>query len=184
MENPWKRLSSREIYKNPWIRLREDRVIAPTGREGIYGVVETHPAIAVVPLTSDLQTYIVGQYRYTLDVYSWEVPEGGGADGEDPLEGAKRELLEETGLRASKWTFLGNLYTSNSFTDEVGYVYVAEDLNEGLAEPDHTEDLVVKKIPFREAWEMVLREEIKDALAVISLMRVYFYLKKQNRIEF
>lgn len=184
MKNPWKRLSSRKIYQNTWIRLREDRVITPSGNEGIYSVVETYPAIAVVPLTADLETYIVGQYRYALNVYSWEVPEGGGAEGEDPFEGAKRELLEETGLSAAKWTFLGNLYTSNSFTDEVGYVYLAEDLEQGTANPDSTEDLVIKKVPFREAWEMVMNEEIRDALAVISLMRVYFFLKKQRRIDF
>lgn len=182
MNNPWKRISSREIYQNPWIRVREDQVITPSGTKGIYGVIETHPAIAVVPLTHDLETYIVGQYRYTLDIYSWEVPEGGGAPGEDPLEGAKRELLEETGLRAKSWTFLGTLYTSNSFTDETGYVYLAEGLEQGEALPDHTEDLQVRKLPFLEAWEMVLNGEIKDALAVISLMRVYFHLKKQGRL--
>jgi len=184
MKNPWKKISSKHIYQNPWIRLREDKVITPTGSEGIYSVVETHPAISIVPLTKNLETYIVGQYRYTLDVYSWEVPEGGGSPGEDISEGAKRELLEETGLTANKWTFLGNLYTSNSVTNEVGYVFLAEDLIEGQAKPDHTEDLKVKKIFFKEAWQMVLNEEIKDALAVISLLRVYNFLKKQNRIDF
>ncbi|MBN1406291.1 MAG: NUDIX hydrolase [Calditrichaceae bacterium] len=182
MQNPWKKLSSQTIYKNEWIRLREDKVITPTGTEGIYGVVETKPAIGIVPLTDDLQTYLVGQYRYTLDVYSWEIPEGGGLDGEDILAGAQRELLEETGLTAKKWTDLGIMYTSNSITNEIGYLYLAEELSQGEAQPDHTEDLQVRKLPFMEAWEMVLNAEIKDSLAVIGLMRVYNYLKQNKKI--
>jgi 8-oxo-dGTP pyrophosphatase MutT (NUDIX family) len=182
MQNPWTKLSSKTIYKNEWIRLREDQVITPTGTKGIYGVVETKPAIGVIPLTEDLQTYLVGQYRYTLDVYSWEIPEGGGLDGEDILAGAQRELLEETGLTAKKWTYLDTMYTSNSITNEIGYLYLAEELTEGEARPDHTEDLQIRKLPFMEAWDMVLKNEIKDSLAVIGLMRVYNYLIKNNLI--
>ena len=182
MQNPWTKLSSKTIYKNEWIRLREDQVITPTGTKGIYGVVETKPAIGVIPLTDDLQTYLVGQYRYTLDVYSWEIPEGGGLDGEDILAGAQRELLEETGLTAKKWTYLDTMYTSNSITNEIGYLYLAEELTEGEARPDHTEDLQIRKLPFMEAWDMVLKNEIKDSLAVIGLMRVYNYLIKNNLI--
>ncbi len=180
MRNPWKRLSSREIYKNEWIRLREDQVITPTGTHGIYGVVEAKPAIGIVPLTKDLHTYLVGQYRYTLNVYSWEIPEGGGLHGEDPLIGAKRELKEETGLSAEKWTFLDTMYTSNSFTNEVAYLYLAEDLSQGIAEPDHTEDLQVKKVPFMEAIAMVKNYEIKDSMAITALIRTYEYLRKRN----
>ena len=184
MENPWKTISTKEIYKNQWIRIREDKVITPGGSNGIYGVVETKPAIGVVPLTEDLQTYLVGQYRYTLNTYSWEIPEGGGIDDEGPLLGAKRELQEETGLIARKWTFLDTLYTSNSITNEVGYIYLAEDLTMGQAMPDDTEKLKIKKISFEEAWKMVLNFEIKDALAVIGIMRVYHYLKETGRIIF
>ena len=183
MENPWKKLSSREIYKNDWIRIREDQVITPSGRPGIYGVVEMHPAIAIVPLTDDLQTYLVGQYRYTLDVYSWEIPEGGGNDGEDVLDGAKRELLEETGLTAKEWIFLDTIYTSNSITDETGYIYLAHNLSQQAPQPDHTEELQIKKLPFMEAYEMVLNGEIKDALAIISLLRAYRWLKKNGEIQ-
>jgi ADP-ribose pyrophosphatase len=184
LENPWKMISSKEIYKNQWIRLREDQVITPTGSNGIYGVVETKPAIGIVPLTKNLETYLVGQYRYTLNTYSWEIPEGGGKDGEDTLSGAKRELKEETGLTADKWTFLDTLYTSNSIMDEVGYVYLAEDLQKGDALPDETEQLKIRMLPFKEAWQMVLQCEIKDALAVIGLMRTYDHLKKEGRINF
>jgi len=182
MNNPWKTLSTRLIYQNPWIRLREDQVITPAGKSGIYGVVETKPAIGIIALSDDLHTYLVGQFRYTLNTYSWEIPEGGGQDGEDTLDGAKRELLEETGLIAEHWTFLGTLYTSNSFTDEVGYLYLAEHLQQGRSQPDHTEELQIKRLPFLEAWQMVLDGEIKDSLAVIGLMRTYHYLKNQNRL--
>ena len=182
MKNPWKRLSSKQIYKNEWIRLREDRVITPTGSRGIYGVVETKPAIGIVPLTDDLQTYLVGQYRYTLDVYSWEIPEGGGKDGEDTLMGAQRELAEETGLIADHWTFLDTFYTSNSVTNEVAYIYLAEGLHQGKAQPDHTEELKIRKLPFLAAWDMVQNGEIKDALAIIGLMRTYHYLKEKKRL--
>ena len=184
MENPWKTISSKEIYKNQWIRLREDKVITPTGTDGIYGVVETKPAIGVIPLTNDLHTYLVGQYRYTLNTYSWEIPEGGGAQNEDPLIGAKRELQEETGIIAKKWTFLDTLYTSNSFTDEIGYVYLAEDLSFGNTKPDETEELQIKKITFKDAWQMVLNFEIKDSLAIVGLMRTYYHLKQSGRIDF
>jgi 8-oxo-dGTP pyrophosphatase MutT (NUDIX family) len=184
MQNPWKKLSTKEIYKNDWIRVREDSVITPSGTKGIYGVVEASPAIGVVPLTENLETYLVGQYRYALQTYSWEIPEGGGAAGEDTLAGAKRELLEETGLVAQKWTFLDTLYTSNCFTNEIGYIYLAEDLEQNEAQPDDTEELHVKKVPFQEVVRMVQTIEIKDALAIIGIMRVYEYLKSQNRIDF
>jgi len=176
LQNPWKKLSSREIYKNEWIRLREDQVITPTGSRGIYGVVEMHPAVGVVPLTDDLQTYLVGQYRYALDTWSWEIPEGGGAAGEPVLDGAKRELREETGLTADEWISLGTMFTSNSVTNEVGHLFLARKLHFGEPRPDHTEELKIKKLPFREAWQMVLDYEIKDSLAVIGLMRARQYL--------
>src|SRR5690349_16648205 len=106
--NPWRRLSTRPIYENPWIKVREDQVIRPDGNPGIYGVVEFQSwAIGVVPLTEDGDTFLIGQYRYTLDQYSWEIPEGGGAKTETPLEAAQRELREEAGITASTWTYLG-----------------------------------------------------------------------------
>ncbi len=180
--SPWQRKSSREIYKNTWIRLREDQVITPAGDKGIYSVVEAHAAIAIVPLTNDLHTFLVGQYRYPLNSYSWEVPEGGGLPEESVWQGAQRELLEETGLTARRWTYLGDLYTSNCFTNEVGYVFLAEKLTDGIARPESTEALTVKKVPFAQAWKMVRMGTIKDALAVIALTRVYFYLKNSGRL--
>ncbi|MBD3223852.1 MAG: NUDIX domain-containing protein [Caldithrix sp.] len=183
MKNPWKTLSSKEIYKNQWLRLREDQVITPSGHNGIYGVVEAKPAIAIVPLSENQDTYLVGQYRYTLDEYSWEVPEGGALDGEHTLSGAKRELKEETGLTARTWTYLGELYTSNSFTNERGYVYLAEDIFDGVSNPDSTEQLRIKKIPFLQAWQLVLEGSIKDALSIVSILRAYEYLKKSQKLN-
>lgn len=184
MKNPWKTLESREIYKNNWIRLREDKVITPGGTEGIYSVVELKPAIGIVPITENLETYLVGQYRYTLNVYSWEIPEGGGHFNESTLKGAQRELLEETGLVAAKWTFLNTMHTSNSVTDETAYLYLAEELTMRQAQPDITEMLQVKKLPFKEAWQMVQNTEIQDAMAIIGITRAYWYLKNAGRINF
>ncbi len=143
--NPWTTLGSRPIYENAWIAVREDRVLRPDGQPGIYGVVHfRHLAIGIVPLTDDGRTILVGQYRYPLDQYSWEIPEGGGAIGVDPLESAKRELREETGLTAERWTYLGEAHLSNSVSDEVRCVFLAEGLTEGVAEPDGTEE----RVPF------------------------------------
>lgn len=125
---------------------------------------------------------MVGQYRYTLNTYSWEIPEGGAEDNENLLEAAKRELLEETGLSADRWTELGELYTSNCFTNERAYIFIAEELSEGKAQPDPTELLELKKLPFMEAWQMVLDQEIKDSLAVTALMRTYHLLQQQGKL--
>jgi 8-oxo-dGTP pyrophosphatase MutT (NUDIX family) len=181
-KNKWKKLSSRIIYHNKWIRLREDQVITPSGIPGIYSVVETHPAVGIIPLTENLEIYLVGQYRYTLNTYSWEIPEGGGHPAESHLQSAKRELWEETGLRAKRWYYLKSLYTSNSFTDEIAHIYLAENLVTGKAQPDHTEDLQIIKIPFLEAYQQVLDHKIKDAMSIIGIFRTYQYLKNVNRI--
>jgi 8-oxo-dGTP pyrophosphatase MutT (NUDIX family) len=153
-------------------------VIRPDGNPGIYGVVEfQHWAIGVVPLAANGDTYLVGQYRYTLDLYSWEIPEGGGEKHETPLEAAQRELREETGITAMRWTYLGEMHLSNSASDEVGCVFLAEDLTIGEAEPDGTEDLALQRLPLAEAVEMALTGEISDALAVIGLLRADHFLK-------
>lgn len=182
MKSPWQTLSSKAVYTNSWINVREDKVITPNGDSGIYGVVEAKPAVGIIALTEDLKTYLVGQYRYTLDTYSWEIPEGGVEANESLLAGAKRELLEETGLTANSWTELGELYTSNCFTNERAYIFLAEGLIEGEAQPDPTEQLEVKKIPFLQAWEMVLNQEIKDSLALTALMRTHHLLQEQGKI--
>ena len=181
-QNPWHTISTREIYQNKWMRLREDQIISPGGIKGIYGVVETTPAIAIVPLTIDLKTYLVGQFRYPLNEYSWEVPEGSADQNESNIDAAKRELREETGLIAGKWTYLDSIFTSNSITNESGHIYLAEDLEPGPSNPEHTEDLEIKIVPFLEAYRRVQNFEIKDALAIIGIMRVYQLLKKEGRL--
>lgn len=177
--NPWKTLSSKITYENPWIRVEHRDVLNPSGGAGIYGVVHfKNTAIGIVPLDDEGFTWLIGQYRYTLERYSWEIPEGGGKIGTDPLESAQRELLEETGITAKRWTPLLEMHTSNSVTDEYGVAYVAQDLEFGKAQPEDTEDLMVRRLPFAEAVEMVLRGEITDALSMIAILKVNEWLRQ------
>ena len=174
MKNPWKTLSTQKVYDNPWITVSHREVVNPAGNPGIYGVVHfKNLAIAIVPLDEEGNTFLVGQYRYTLNQYSWEVPEGGGAPNADPLESAKRELKEETGYSAAVWLEAGILHTSNSVTDEQGLIYIAKELTPGEAYPEETEQLVVRQLPLEEAVEMALRGEITDSLSVAALLKVY-----------
>lgn len=171
-ENPWKRIESRTVYTNPWLTLREDQVIRPDGKPGIYSVIETRIATGVVALTPEEKIYLIGQYRYPTEEYSWEIVEGGSEPGEDPLATAKRELREEAGLIAEEWTPLGGeIHLSNCISSEVGRLYLARDLTEVAPEPDGTEVLQIKKIPFTEALEMVDAGEIKDAMSIIGILR-------------
>ncbi|MCP4522462.1 MAG: NUDIX hydrolase [Cytophagales bacterium] len=173
MKNPWKKLSTKFIYENPWIEVKEDKVINPSGNEGIYGTVHfKNKAIAVVPIDDEGNTYLVGQYRYPLDIYSWEIPMGGGLNADDILDSAKRELKEETGLIAKKWQNIAKIHTSNSVTDEEGFIFVATDLQQGESEPEDTEDLIVKKLPFEEAIAMTMRGEITDAISISAILKV------------
>jgi 8-oxo-dGTP pyrophosphatase MutT (NUDIX family) len=173
MSNPWKTKSIQEIYRNPWIRLTHREVINPNGGEGIYGVVHfQNIAIGIVPLDEHYHTWLVGQYRYTLERYSWEIPEGGCPLGTDPLASAQRELKEETGITAGHWMPVLDLHLSNSVTDESGKVFLARELTFGTAEPEDTEDLKIMRLPLDEACEKVFRGEITDALAVAALLRV------------
>ncbi|WP_111671117.1 NUDIX domain-containing protein [Algoriphagus litoralis] len=171
-ENPWKTLKNSKIYENPWIRLEEHEVINPAGNAGIYGKVHfKNRALAIIPLDEEGNTWLIGQYRYPLDRYSWEIPMGGGPLEIDYLESAKRELKEETGLTAEKWTQIMTIHTSNSVTDEEGYVFLAEGLTEGETEFEETEILQVKKLSFREALEMVMSGEITDSLSIAGLLK-------------
>jgi 8-oxo-dGTP pyrophosphatase MutT (NUDIX family) len=170
--NPWRTLASRTVYDNPWIRVREDEVIRPDGEPGIYGVVHLkNKAVGVLPIDAAGNIHLIGQYRYTLHQYSWEIPEGGCPEGEEPLETARRELLEETGLEARDWRLLGRAHLSNSVTDEEAFYYLATDLTQGEARPEGTERLERLCVPFEEAVRMVLSGEITDALSVIGILR-------------
>ena len=171
--NPWQTLSTELKYENPWIKVSESAVINPSGRPGIYGVVNfKNTAIGIVPVDSERNTYLVGQFRYTLNEYSWEIPEGGGPAGEPPLETAKRELKEETGFTAENWSLVSKIHTSNSVTDEVGYIFLATELTAGQTEFEETEDLALRKVPLAEAVEMTLRGEITDCISVAGILAV------------
>lgn len=178
-ENPWKTISTELKYENPWIRVQEHQVLNPSGKEGIYGTVHfKNIAIGIIPVDDDGNTWLVGQYRFPLNHYSWEIIEGGGKIEVDPLESAKRELLEEAGIVADYWELLTTLHTSNSVTDELGIIYVARNLSFTQSQPDETEQLVVKKIPIKKALEMVLQNEITDSISMIGIMR--YWLKYEG----
>ncbi len=169
----WKKLDSKTVYDNPWITVFEDHVMNPGGGENQYGHIHfKNKAIAIVPLDNDRNTWLVGQDRYTLGTYSWEVPMGGAGSDETPLAAAKRELKEETGLVAEKWTEVMHLHLSNSITDEEGFVFIAEDLSEGETAFDETELLEVRKLPLIDAREMVNSGEITDAISVAAILKI------------
>ncbi len=172
-KNPWQTLAIREVYDNPWIRVTAEDVIKPSGKPGIYGKVSfKNFACAIIPLAENGDTWLVGQYRYTLDLYSWEVPMGGVSRQDDLLTGAQRELREETGLTAKNWQLLMDCHISNSITDEAGVVYVAEDLTEGEPDFDDTEDLQIRRLPFRDALQMAIHGDITDVLSLAGLLKL------------
>ena len=173
-KNPWTTLSSKTIYSNPWIEVEESQVITPAGKPGIYGKVHfKNTAVGVIPLDENNNTWLVGQYRYTLNEWSWEIPEGGSPEHELPLETAKRELKEETGIIATHWEEIMKIHTSNSVCDEVGFLYVAKGLTIGEPEFESTEaDMQIKKLPFHEALEMVMNGAITDSLSVAGILKV------------
>ncbi|OGX91332.1 NUDIX domain-containing protein [Hymenobacter coccineus] len=180
--NPWRVLRSAVQYQNPWISVREDQVLNPAGGPGIYGVVSMkNKAIGIIPVDAEGNTWLVGQYRYPLNEYSWEIPMGGGPVELDVLESARRELREETGLLAARWTRIARLHTSNSVTDEEGFVYLAEELTQGDTEPEETEDLRLWKLPLAEAVAMAMDDRITDGISVAGLLKAERILAARAR---
>lgn len=182
MDNPWTTHSVETVYDNPWIQLTHREVTTPTGTPGIYGLVHfKNIAIGIVPLDEQGYTWLVGQYRYTIGQYCWEIPEGGCLIGqEEPLLAAQRELQEETGFTAQHWHRIMDLHLSNSVTDEAGIVFVAQGLQPGPASPEETEELTVKKVLFRDALTMVLDGDITDALSIAALLRTRSWLDSRQ----
>lgn len=181
---PWTCLSTRPVYENPWIKLREDQVLCADGSPGIYGVVHfRNLAVAVVPVDRLGRVILVGQYRYPLRRYSWELPEGGCPEGEDPLVSAARELREETGYSAARWDDLGSVALSNSATDEIGRLYLARDLTEGAPDPDGTEELEVKAVAWEEAYRFAMEGSEMDVMTVAALARARHFLDRERERE-
>ena len=170
---PWTRHARRIAYENPWVTVFHDDVTRPDGEPGIYGLVHfENLAVGVVVLDADDRVLLVGQHRYTLDSMSWEIPEGGVPDGESGLAGAQRELREETGVVADGWQELARLHLSNSVTDEYAILFSARAVTVGAADPDGTEELEVRWVPFEEALAMTLDGRITDALSVCGIERL------------
>ncbi len=175
--NPWQVIDREEIYNNDWIAVTHHNVINPSGGKGIYGTVHfKNVAVGIVPLDKELNTYLVGQYRFTLNSYSWEIPEGGSPHKENPLDAAKRELLEETGLKAERWEQVIIMYLSNSVSDEQCFIYVATGLSQHNAAPEETEQLVIKKVPFDEAYQMVQNSLITDSISIAAILKTKLLL--------
>lgn len=175
--NPWTILDSQKIYENNWIGVTEHQVLNPSGGKGIYGEVHfRNYAIGILPLDQDMNTWLVGQYRFPIKAYSWEIPEGGGPLGLEPLDSAKRELQEETGLMATEWMEVQRMHLSNSVSNELAIIYIARGLTMGEAEPEETEELVLRKLPFEEAYQMAMDGRITDSMSVAALLKTKILL--------
>jgi ADP-ribose pyrophosphatase len=172
--NPWKTLSTSRIYRNPWFDVREDQVIRPDGEPGTYSVVSAaRTATGILPLWPDGTLTLVGQYRYAIREYSWEIPEGGGNRNDDPESIAKRELLEETGIHAESWEYMGRIHTSNCFVDEVCHLFLAKQLTAGTSMPDAVEILNVRRESFATVLDMTLDGRITDSISVAGILRLF-----------
>lgn len=181
--NPWKQKSSRQVYKNAWIRVREDKVIRPDGKQGIYGVVEIAPAVVVVPIRDDGKVLLLGQWRYVLGRYSWEPPNGGTKPGEAPRIAARRELREEGGLLARRLVPLGTTDQSNGVTTDVGHLYLGLSLKQVSAQPDQEEQFQFCWVPLKVAIEMAVSGKITEGLSVAALLRASFHPEARKYIS-
>lgn len=177
-KSPWKTLDRKPVYENKWIRVEEHQVLNPAGQPGIYGQVHfKNVALGIVPVDHEMNTWLVGQWRYPLEAWSWEIPEGGSAGETDLIAGAQRELREETGLLAEKWKLLQKVHLSNSVSDEVGYVYLAQGLTAVPTAREETEaDMVVWKLPLAEAWQLVRKGTVTDSLSIIGITQACLQL--------
>lgn len=178
---PWTRRSVVERYDNAWIRVEHHDVLTPRGGEGVYGVVRfKNLAIGIIPLDEDGGTWIVGQYRYPHASYTWEIPEGGGRIGVDPIQSARRELAEEVGLSAERWDLILEMDLSNSVTDEQCLIYLARGLTPCSSHPDETEELAIRRIPFTELYRGVLAGEYRDSLTIAGVLKLGYLLERGN----
>lgn len=181
-KNPWRQLSRRVVYENPWIRIHEDEVIRPDGKQGIYGVVEIRPSIGVVALNEKDEIVLAGQWRYALNRYTWEIPRGGSSDGEnDMLAVAKRELQEEVGIEARTWHSLGAVDICSGVTTDVQHLFLATDLSHVGADQEPVEEIVTEWVSLDQAIEMVMDESITDVCSIAALLKVN-QIRKMGRL--
>jgi 8-oxo-dGTP pyrophosphatase MutT (NUDIX family) len=174
MQNPWKTLSSRAIYQNPWFRVREDQVIRPDGQPGIYGVVEFAPSVGVVAVNDQDEVALVRQWRYTKDALTWELPVGSSKASDASLEAAaRRELREETGVEAAHWQQLGVLDCIVGATTERSTLFLATGLQLGNADLDPEEEIITEWVPFEMAIQMVAEGTITECISVAALLQAH-----------
>jgi ADP-ribose pyrophosphatase len=169
-EVPWNRRSTREVYQNQWISVREDIVELPDGRTTIYGVVTCSACVGILPFLDPATVLLIKQYRYVAKRATWEMPTGGMHAGESREAAAQRELAEEIGYRAGKLTWLSTFDTSKSVVDETAHLFLGEELIKAELSPDDTEFIEVRPFPFAEVLQMVLRSEITDSMTVIAVL--------------
>ena len=172
-QNPWKTLSSRTAYENAWLRVREDQVTRPDGKPGIYGVVEIRPSVGVVALNGRDEIVLVGQWRYALNRYSWEIPRGGSrVDETDMQRAAERELAEEAGVLAAHWQAMGTVDVGNGVLDDVQSLYVATGLTATDTNFDAEEDISIVWKPFDDAVTMAMDGTISEVCSIAAILRV------------
>lgn len=178
-KNPWKTLKAEQVYESNFISVTRHDVLNPAGKPTVYSTVHfKNLAIGILPLDDDYNTWIVGQYRFPIKKYSWEIPEGGGDPAVPPLESAKRELLEETGITAKKWTKIQEMHLSNSVSDEFAILYIARELEFQESQPEEAEELRVKKVTFNELYRMVCNGEITDSLTVAAVLKAKIMMEE------
>lgn len=178
--NPWQIIGDKDKYENPWIKVVEYQVINPGGGKGIYGKVHfKNIAVGIIPLDEKNNTWLIGQYRFPIETYSWEIPEGGGDLKTDPLISAQRELLEEAGIKAKKWDKILDMHISNSVTNETCVVYLARDLSFHETQPEESEQLSIKKISFDMAFDMAMNGKITDAISVAAILKAHYLINNQ-----
>jgi 8-oxo-dGTP pyrophosphatase MutT (NUDIX family) len=178
MKNSWKTESSKIIYQNEWMKFVVDQVVRPDGKKGIYSYVSKLPGVVIIPLTERNELYFVGQWRYPIKKYSWELPMGTLEKGEQPLQSAKREFLEEANLTAKKWDKIGSAYFANGSLDQIAYLYLARGLSPKHGQPDEYEKLTIKKFSFNQIEKMIKAGKIHDAITIAAYYKLLLYLKK------
>jgi ADP-ribose pyrophosphatase len=166
----WRTLTTREVYTNPWIRVREDIAELPDGRTTVYGVIEAPPAIGVLPFLDERTVILVGQYRYVARGFYWEMPTGGLKPGETEEAAAQRELTEEAGYEAARLVKLCSFYSSKSVLDEVAHLYLADGLRPATRAGDHTEFIEIRAFALDEVVRMVERSDIVDSMTIIAVL--------------